>query len=72
MRRSQDRDMKRNSRTYTAAAACPTLSFTYSGVGTSRTVYAQIVDEKTGRVLGLTVTPIPVTLNGKTQVIPSN
>ena len=45
----------------------PTLSFTYSGIGTSRTVYAQIVDETTGRVLGLTVTPIPVTLNGQKQ-----
>ncbi len=55
--------------TPTQIVGAPTLSFTYSGIGTSRTVYAQIVDETTGRVLGLTVTPIPVTLNGQPQTV---
>lgn len=42
----------------------PTLTFTYSGLGTSRTVYAQIVDNTTKLVLGNIVTPIPVRLDG--------
>ncbi|MEI6254566.1 MAG: CocE/NonD family hydrolase, partial [Mycobacteriaceae bacterium] len=53
--------------TPTHIVGAPTLSFAYSGIGTSRAVYAQIVDTKTGLVLGFAVTPIPVTLNGKTQ-----
>jgi ABC-2 type transport system ATP-binding protein len=36
----------------------------YSGLGTSRNVYAQLVDDKTGRVLGNILTPIPVKLDG--------
>jgi ABC-2 type transport system ATP-binding protein len=32
-------------------------------------VYAQIVDEQTGRVLGNIVTPIPVTLDGQTRTV---
>ncbi|CAN5668485.1 hypothetical protein BH09ACT8_BH09ACT8_60060 [soil metagenome] len=47
----------------------PTLTMTYSGLGTSRSVYAQIVDEDTGRVIGNIVTPIPVTLNGQQQTV---
>lgn len=47
----------------------PTLTMTYSGLGTSRSVYAQIVDEDTGRVVGNIVTPIPVTLNGQQQTV---
>lgn len=47
----------------------PTVSFTYSGVGTSRAVYAQIVDNETGRVLGNIVTPIPVTLDGQQRTV---
>lgn len=43
----------------------PTLSFSYQGLGTSRTVYAQLVDDKTGLVLGNNVTPIPVMLDGR-------
>jgi ABC-2 type transport system ATP-binding protein len=45
----------------------PTLTLTYSGVGTSRNVYAQIVDKNTGRVVGNILTPIPVVLDGKTH-----
>ena len=47
----------------------PTLKFTYSGIGTSRHVYAQIVDKKTGLVVGDIVTPIPVTLDGQTHEV---
>lgn len=42
----------------------PQLSFTYTGLGTARTVYAQIVNNTTGLVLGNIVTPIPVVLDG--------
>lgn len=40
---------------------------TYSGIGTSRHVYAQVVDKKTGLVVGNIVTPLPVTLDGRTH-----
>ncbi|GFG51124.1 peptidase S15 [Mycolicibacterium agri] len=45
----------------------PQLTMTYSGIGTSRHVYAQIVDKKTGLVVGNIVTPLPVTLDGRTH-----
>lgn len=45
-------------------AAAPRLTFSYSGTGDSRFVYAQLVDNATRRVLGNVVTPIPVTLDG--------
>ncbi|MGB3485631.1 MAG: CocE/NonD family hydrolase [Mycobacterium sp.] len=47
----------------------PTLTLTYSGLGTSRNIYAQLVDNKTGRVLGNLVTPVPVTLDGHTRTV---
>lgn len=47
----------------------PTLSFSYSGLGTSRTVYAQLVDETTDQVLGNIVTPIPVVLDGRQRSV---
>ena len=47
----------------------PTLSFSYQGLGTSRTVYAQLVDDKTGLVLGNNVTPIPVVLDGRERSV---
>jgi ABC-2 type transport system ATP-binding protein len=50
-------------------AGAPTLTMTYSGIGTSRSVYAQIVDTDTGQVVGNIVTPIPVTLNGQQQTV---
>ena len=43
----------------------PTVSFTYSGLGTAKAVYGQIVDNVSGRVLGNIVTQIPVTLDGQ-------
>jgi ABC-2 type transport system ATP-binding protein len=47
----------------------PTVSFTYSGVGNAKAVYAQIVDNATGQVLGNINTAIPVTLDGKEHTI---
>ena len=47
----------------------PTLSFTYRGLGTSRTVYAQLVDDTTNLVLGNIVTPIPVVLDGRERTV---
>jgi ABC-2 type transport system ATP-binding protein len=53
----------------TQIVGAPELTLTYSGVGTSRHVYAQIVDEDTGLVVGNVVTPIPVTLDGQTHTV---
>lgn len=53
----------------TNIVGAPTVSFDYSGWGTSKAVYAQIVDDATGRVLGNIVTPIPVTLDGKSHTV---
>lgn len=47
----------------------PTISFTYRGLGTSRTVYAQLVDDATGLVPGNNVTPIPVILDGRERTV---
>lgn len=47
----------------------PRLSFSYTGLGTARTVYAQLVDDVTGRVLGNVVTAIPVTLDGREHAV---
>ena len=55
------------STTYIVGA--PTLTMTYSGTGTSRHVYAQLVDDSTGLVLGNLVTPVPVTLDGQTHTV---
>jgi ABC-2 type transport system ATP-binding protein len=45
----------------------PTVTMTYSGLGTSRHVYAQVVDRNTGLVVGNLVTPLTVTLDGQTH-----
>jgi ABC-2 type transport system ATP-binding protein len=47
----------------------PTLTMHYSGIGTSKHVYAQIVDKDTQLVVGNVVTPIPVTLDGTDQTV---
>jgi ABC-2 type transport system ATP-binding protein len=47
----------------------PTVTLHYSGLGASRNVYAQLVDDKTGRVLGNILTPIPVKLDGTSREI---
>ena len=54
--------------TTTYVVGAPQLTLTYSGVGTGRHVYAQLVDDSTGLVLGNLVTPIAVTLDGKSHV----
>lgn len=51
----------------TQLVGAPTVTVNYSGLGTSRFVYAQIVDNNTGRVVGNVVTPIPVTLDGQSR-----
>ncbi|WP_144418386.1 CocE/NonD family hydrolase [Mycobacterium sp. EPa45] len=48
----------------TKYVGAPTVSFQYQGLGTSRFVYAQLVDNKTGLVVGNLVTPVAVTLDG--------
>lgn len=50
----------------------PRLTITYSGVGAGEPgsptrVFAQIVDDATGTVLGNQITPIPITLDGATH-----
>ncbi len=47
----------------------PQLSFSYQGLGTSRAVFAQLVDNTTGRVIGSLVSPIPVTLDGRPHTV---
>ncbi|MGU3499745.1 S15 peptidase family protein [Mycobacterium sp. C31M] len=42
----------------------PKLTFSYSGLGTSRHVFAQIVDRNTNLVVGNIASPIPVRLDG--------
>jgi ABC-2 type transport system ATP-binding protein len=55
--------------TATYIVGAPQLTFTYSGTGVSRHVYAQLVDDSTGIVLGNQATPIPVTLDGQTHTV---
>lgn len=53
----------------THIVGAPELTLTYSGKGNAKHVYAQIVDDKTGLVLGTQATPIPVTLDGGTHEV---
>lgn len=55
--------------TGTVIAGAPQLSFTYQGLGTTRSVFAQLVDNKTGRVVGNLVTPITVDLDGRQHTV---
>jgi ABC-2 type transport system ATP-binding protein len=55
--------------TTTYIVGAPQLTFTYSGTGVARHVYAQLVDDTTGLVLGNLVTPVPVTLDGQTRTV---
>nr|MCH9768490.1 peptidase S15 [Actinomycetes bacterium] len=45
----------------------PELTFSYSGLGTNRHIYAQLVDDQTNLVLGNIITPVPVDLDGRTH-----
>lgn len=47
----------------------PELTFTYSGLGTSRHIYAQLVDDQTNLVLGNIITPVPVDLDGRSHTV---
>lgn len=49
----------------------PRLTITYSGpgFGESTRVYAQFVDDATGKLLGNQVTPIPITLDGRSHTL---
>ncbi|MEW5812210.1 MAG: CocE/NonD family hydrolase [Actinomycetota bacterium] len=53
----------------THIVGAPELTLTYSGQGNAKHVYAQIVDDETGLVLGTQATPIPVTLDGTTHEV---
>lgn len=53
--------------TTTYVVGTPHLAFTYSGTGNGNHLYAQLVDNSTGQVLGNQVTPILVTLDGTEQ-----
>lgn len=55
--------------TLTHVVGAPQLTLTYSGTGNAKHVYAQIVDDATGLVLGNQVTPIPVVLDGTTRTV---
>ncbi|PRC49354.1 peptidase S15, partial [Mycobacterium sp. ITM-2017-0098] len=47
----------------------PELTLSYSGTGSAKHVYAQLVDDETGLVLGNQVTPIPVVLDGESHTV---
>ena len=55
--------------TTTYVVGTPQLTFTYSGTGTGDHLYAQLVDDSTGQVLGNQVTPILVTLDGTERTL---
>lgn len=55
--------------TTTYVVGAPQLTFTYSGTGTGDHLYAQLVDNSTGHVLGNQVTPIQVTLDGTERTV---
>lgn len=53
----------------TYVVGAPQLTFTYSGTGTGDHLFAQLVDNSTGQVLGNQVTPILVTLDGTERTV---
>jgi len=53
----------------TQVVGAPAVSITYQGLGTSRAVFAQVVDDSTGLVLGNVVTPVPVMLDGRQHTL---
>ena len=53
----------------TQVVGAPAVSITYQGLGTSRAVFAQVVDDSTGLVLGNVVTPVPVILDGRQHTL---
>jgi ABC-2 type transport system ATP-binding protein len=55
--------------TTTQIVGAPQLTLTYSGIGTSQHVFAQLIDNNTGLVVGDIVTPVPVTLDGGVHTV---
>jgi ABC-2 type transport system ATP-binding protein len=55
--------------TTTYIVGAPQLTLTYSGTGIGNHVYAQLVDNSTGLVIGNQVTPIAVQLDGQTHTV---
>jgi ABC-2 type transport system ATP-binding protein len=57
----------------TPVIGAPTVTLTYTGAGTTTTtatkVFAQVVDDASGVVLGNQITPIPVTLDGRPHTV---
>ena len=53
----------------TQVVGAPSVTFTYRGIGTTRAVYAQVVDDTTGLVLGNVVTPVRVALDGREHTL---
>ncbi|MGB3351367.1 MAG: CocE/NonD family hydrolase, partial [Mycobacterium sp.] len=53
----------------THIVGAPELTLTYSGTGSATHVYAQIVDDETGLVLGNLATSIPVELDGDSHTV---
>ena len=58
----------------TLVVGAPRLTLTYRGLAGSGTpartyIYAQIVDDATGKLLGNQVTPVPVTLDGASHTV---
>ncbi|MGD9621416.1 MAG: CocE/NonD family hydrolase [Mycolicibacterium sp.] len=49
----------------TLLVGTPELTLTYQGRGTHSHIFAQLVDNATGLVIGNAVTPVPVTLDGR-------
>ena len=47
----------------------PQLSMSYQGVGTGKAVFAQLVDDATGRVVGNMITAVPVSLDGRPHTV---
>jgi ABC-2 type transport system ATP-binding protein len=56
-------------KTTTYIVGAPQLTLTYSGTGIGNHVYAQLVDNSTGLVIGNQVTPIAVKLDGQTHTV---
>jgi ABC-2 type transport system ATP-binding protein len=51
----------------TQVVGAPTVTFDYRGIGTTRAVFAQVINDATGQVLGNVITPLPVTLDGRSH-----
>ena len=63
----------RSPRRRALVVGAPQLTVTYQGLSTNHqaatSVYAQVVDDATGKVLGNQITPVPVRLDGATHTL---